>query len=588
MNINQFGSHLRIGMVSLLFLVSSPLEAQSLEIKEIQKAYLNQNDQSQVQVVQTEELEQEAVMDKIYQWFKTVVDQRSLDSYKIDTDISDHLLKNEENFNPSLFPLQRNSVFNQVNDQGEVFLEKTRFRKLFPKTLESIVTAHQTQGNQIDIDDFVVFHGKLQIKTYAGQKIKIPSVHPQQRFLSFKVKQSKRNALEVSRDFSFWVDDSYQYYVEDQQGENLRLEWQVAVHKKLLIETQDSLSFYQSFPNDDRFHLRLPEKYKTEAKQFIEEMKWFDDVSFEEKIKRLIKFYRFFRSDPFTEDEISSYSSEYLLINYSQNGACRHRAFAFMITARALGIPTNMVVNDAHAFVEILMPNQTWKIIDLGGSPSTIELSNTHQKDKIQLMQRNDFFTHINPQEIHPTILKKLMNQPSQEISTYQNAIEEIKAFQQKQENLNQPQGSTPQGSTPQGSTPQGSTPQGSTPQGSTSPEHQSTETQYAFKYKEEQAEDIKIHELNAPKTLYFDQHLEITGKLIFKPEVLKKKKPILILLTEDEYRKLKEEKDLSVINMEYAVEIKPNVETGAFSVNYPIQHLKQETFYHYCILGFE
>jgi hypothetical protein len=50
-------------------------------------------------------------------------------------------------------------------------------------------------------------------------------------------------------------------------------------------------------------------------------------------------------------------------------GVCRHRAYAFAIIAMALGIPTRFVNNEAHAWVEVHMPERRgWLRIDLGGS----------------------------------------------------------------------------------------------------------------------------------------------------------------------------------------------------------------------------
>ncbi|MEZ4406410.1 MAG: transglutaminase domain-containing protein [Polyangiales bacterium] len=48
-------------------------------------------------------------------------------------------------------------------------------------------------------------------------------------------------------------------------------------------------------------------------------------------------------------------------------GACRHRAYAFTLTAHALGIPTRYVGNEAHAWVEVLLPGVGWSRVDLGG-----------------------------------------------------------------------------------------------------------------------------------------------------------------------------------------------------------------------------
>ena len=56
-------------------------------------------------------------------------------------------------------------------------------------------------------------------------------------------------------------------------------------------------------------------------------------------------------------------------------GACRHRSFAFFVTANALELPTRYVSNEGHAFVEVYIPSTSdsynvddWKINNLGGT----------------------------------------------------------------------------------------------------------------------------------------------------------------------------------------------------------------------------
>ncbi len=51
---------------------------------------------------------------------------------------------------------------------------------------------------------------------------------------------------------------------------------------------------------------------------------------------------------------------------------CRHRAFAFLVTALGIGVPARMVVNEAHAWVEV-SDSKLWHRIDLGGAASNLE-----------------------------------------------------------------------------------------------------------------------------------------------------------------------------------------------------------------------
>jgi hypothetical protein len=48
-------------------------------------------------------------------------------------------------------------------------------------------------------------------------------------------------------------------------------------------------------------------------------------------------------------------------------GACRHRAYAFVLTMHGVGVNARFVSNEAHAWAEVAIPGQGWSRIDLGG-----------------------------------------------------------------------------------------------------------------------------------------------------------------------------------------------------------------------------
>jgi hypothetical protein len=58
----------------------------------------------------------------------------------------------------------------------------------------------------------------------------------------------------------------------------------------------------------------------------------------------------------------------------SKKGVCRHRAYAFMVTATALGLRSRVVMNEAHAWVEV-WDGVLWKRIDLGGAGTVLDES---------------------------------------------------------------------------------------------------------------------------------------------------------------------------------------------------------------------
>jgi Transglutaminase-like superfamily len=83
-----------------------------------------------------------------------------------------------------------------------------------------------------------------------------------------------------------------------------------------------------------------------------------------ENVRRMVAYFRAFVD---SDRPLEASRDVYTDLAMSQKGVCRHRAYAFTITALALGIPTRMVMNEAHAWVEV-WGGSMWKRIDLGGA----------------------------------------------------------------------------------------------------------------------------------------------------------------------------------------------------------------------------
>jgi transglutaminase-like putative cysteine protease len=81
----------------------------------------------------------------------------------------------------------------------------------------------------------------------------------------------------------------------------------------------------------------------------------------------IAKLAQYFRSFVDSDDPPEGRRSLYLDLALSRKGVCRHRAFAFLVTAQSLGVPTRLVTNEAHAWVEI-HDGQLWRRLDLGGA----------------------------------------------------------------------------------------------------------------------------------------------------------------------------------------------------------------------------
>ncbi len=81
----------------------------------------------------------------------------------------------------------------------------------------------------------------------------------------------------------------------------------------------------------------------------------------------IAKLVRYFRSFVDSDDPPRGGRSLYLDLALSKKGVCRHRSFAFVVTALSMGIPARLVANEAHAWVEI-NDGSLWRRIDLGGA----------------------------------------------------------------------------------------------------------------------------------------------------------------------------------------------------------------------------
>jgi hypothetical protein len=100
------------------------------------------------------------------------------------------------------------------------------------------------------------------------------------------------------------------------------------------------------------------------------------DMSLETSFNALVGFFRAFTAKPMPPSSGDIYKD----LCDTQAGVCRHRAFAFMITANALGIPTRFVENEAHAWVEVWFPERQWQRIDLGGAALKMDVTGASDK----------------------------------------------------------------------------------------------------------------------------------------------------------------------------------------------------------------
>jgi hypothetical protein len=121
--------------------------------------------------------------------------------------------------------------------------------------------------------------------------------------------------------------------------------------------------------------LPLPPSVLRDARSFASELGLSRETPFGEALRELV---RHFRSFVESEEPPTNTGNVYLDLARGMRGVCRHRAYAFVITASALGISSRFVSNEAHAWVEVHLPSHGgWLRVDLGGSAAGLSPRNT-------------------------------------------------------------------------------------------------------------------------------------------------------------------------------------------------------------------
>jgi hypothetical protein len=265
-------------------------------------------------------------------------------------------------FNPDVVPFKRLSALDTVGNDYTMRIARTTLTE-------------QPVGGKTDAKRDR-FWGSLQIRLDGNQDVAIPSVAPDMRILSYEI--------EPPRQLVFSKDGADNFYVRsDDAGVT-------GVHRLVFLADADAGYFAPSLPTDQRWTPAavrtaappeiaptVPSGVTDQAKQTLRILGIDDRTELSVAFNELVKYFRAFEAK-----QLPTHTSGdiYRDLVDSKAGVCRHRSFAFMVTANALGIPTRYVTNEAHAFVEVWFPGLNWQRIDLGGAAMRLEVSNAKDK----------------------------------------------------------------------------------------------------------------------------------------------------------------------------------------------------------------
>ncbi len=273
-------------------------------------------------------------------------------SYRIDRNTTRPAsVSYDEPFSPSIAPFKRLYAFDAVNPALEL--------TVFEPSLSPLPVGGELGPGED------AFYADLFVDLVAGADVRIPSVGPGARVLSANTVPKFTIQL--------FKDGAENWFVRSKETKRVRLLMQLATNRSTFGSEFADVSFealrIQAPP--------LPAVAKREVALQAAQMGVGASETPKQALARLVGYFRGFAP---SDQELQAGSSLelYAELTRLRRGVCRHRAYAFAITALGLGIPARFVRNEAHAWVEVF-DLKLWHRIDLGGAAEQLEFNEDEQ-----------------------------------------------------------------------------------------------------------------------------------------------------------------------------------------------------------------
>jgi len=256
-------------------------------------------------------------------------------------------------FNPYLAGAKRTYTYNAILEDYTLDVRNSSLRKLSPSQ-----SSHP-----------LVFYGDMNVILAGGILTPIPSVAPDAEILSYEVQPDIR--------VEFYKDSADNLYVKPRlpAGSELTVRlkvWMGTDYRYFMQNIPQHLTL-EDVPQDVR--ISVPDNVRQKAQILVKRLGLENERNINKIVGTLSAYFSTFGCDSASETG----QDIYLAIVNSRQGACSQRAFGFFVTANSMGLPTRLVTNECHAFVEVYIPGEGWKRVDLGGCGAP-EIKNTEGK----------------------------------------------------------------------------------------------------------------------------------------------------------------------------------------------------------------
>lgn len=269
-------------------------------------------------------------------------------TYRIDRDTSQpDTVRYDDPFTPAVAPFKRLYAFDAADENLEL--------RVADKTLKPVSIGGELRATEDH------FFGDLFVDVTPGVPVRIPSVGPGTRLLALRVEPHAK--LEIVRD------GAENLFAIGAERRRLRLILELAAPRAVFGSEFPEVSYASLEPHASP----LPAQARPVVSEVLARLGLSRAVPPRAAIAALVAHFRGFT--PSTELPSASHGPElYRELALAKKGVCRHRAYAFVLSAMGLGIPARFVRNEAHAWVEV-GDGRLYHRIDLGGAAGRFDLA---------------------------------------------------------------------------------------------------------------------------------------------------------------------------------------------------------------------